>query len=230
MQTLSDSTENVLKIPIIFLDLRLHESSENCFKLPRTVWDFRELFKNSENCLELPKTAWDFRGLFETCENCLKLPKTVWNFEKCLKIPRTVWDFRELFETSENCLKIPTTVWDSENCLKLLRTVWDFPELSKNFLKLFNTSKNYVRFWEHFTKNHGREQWPFRAIVVFTLWCCYQKCIQNPAKHLIWSFFRKKLTAWSCYFCEKLYFRYFTGSWILFWMVRYYSLAFLKNK
>ena len=61
---------------------------------------------------------------------------------------RTVWDFQELFETS--------------------RTVREFRELSKIFLELFHfdTSENYVRSWEHFRRNHGRKQWPFRAIVV----------------------------------------------------------------
>ena len=107
---------------------------KNFLRILRTVWKLRELFENSENCLRLPRTVWEFSELPETSENCLKLP-------------RTVWEFWELPETSENCLKIP-------------RTVWEFPELSKNFLELFDTSVNYLRFWEHLTRNNGREQWP----------------------------------------------------------------------
>ena len=89
--------------------------------------------------MRVPRTARDFRELFKKSENCLKLPRTVWNY-------------RELFETSENCLKLP-------------RTVLHFRELSKNSLELFDTSENYIRSWEHFTRNHERKQWPFRAIV-----------------------------------------------------------------
>ena len=74
------------------------------------------------------------------------------NSEICFRLPITVWEFRELPETSENCLKLP-------------RTVWHFRELSKNSLELFDTSENYIRSWEHFTRNHERKQWPFRAIV-----------------------------------------------------------------
>ena len=88
--------------------------------------------------------------------------------ENCLKLPRTVEKFRELFETSENCLKLP-------------RTVSDFRELSKNLLKLFDTSENYVRFWEHFTRNRGREQWSFRAIVQNI---CSEKFLKNSIKLL----------------------------------------------
>ena len=138
VETLSDTTDNFLKILRIFLDPQLYESSENCLKLLRTVWHFPQLFKSSENCLKLPRTVWDFRELFES-------------FENCLKILRTVWIFRELFETSENCLKIPRTIQNFRDCLRLPRTVWEFQELSKNFLKLFD------RFWEHFTRNHGRK-------------------------------------------------------------------------
>ena len=113
---------------------KFFENSENCLKIARTIWEFRELFETSENCLRVFRTSWDFRELFKTSENCLR-------------VLRTAWDFRELFKNSENCLKIP-------------RTVWEFPELSKNFLELFDTSVNYLRFWEHLTRNNGREQWP----------------------------------------------------------------------
>ena len=91
-------------------------------RLPRTVWDFRELFEASENCLKLLRTVWDFRELFETSENCLRLPRTVWDLRKLFKTSenylrflRTAWDFRELFQASEKCLTLPRTMSNSEN-------------------------------------------------------------------------------------------------------------------
>ena len=60
LQTLSDSTENFLKILTFFLDPQPYESSENCLKLPKTVLDFRELFETLKNCLKISRTIWEF--------------------------------------------------------------------------------------------------------------------------------------------------------------------------
>ena len=73
-----------------------------CLKLPRTVWDFREVFDTSENFLRVLGIVWDFWELFQ-----------VWKFwelsetcEKCLALSRIVWNFWEIFESSENCLRL----------------------------------------------------------------------------------------------------------------------------
>ena len=148
-----------------------HQMRSTSNDLNKTTFEklYWELFKNSENYLRIPRTVWEFRELFETSENCFK-------------ISRTILKFRELFETCLNCLRFPRTAWDFPelfknytNCLKFLRAIWGFRELSKNFLELFDTSDNYVRFWEHFTRNHGREQWLFRIIVRNTSRGCFWK-------------------------------------------------------
>ena len=69
--------------------------------------------------------------------------------------------------------------------------------------------------------------WKF--YIVFTLWCWYQKDVQNPAKYLRSSFLRKQLTAWNRYFGKKLHLRYLTGFWILLWMVGCYSRGFSEK-
>ena len=73
--------------------------SKNCFRLPRTVCDFQELFETSKKYLTLLRTAWEFQELFEASENCFRLP-------------RKVWKFRELCETSEKFLRL-RELWSS---------------------------------------------------------------------------------------------------------------------
>ena len=146
VQTLSDSTENFLKILIIFLDpnnswklletvwgfrepfetfenyltlQEFFETSENFLKLPRNVWKFEELFKTSKNCFKIWRIVWNFQKLFEKSKNCLRLLRTVWNFQERLEIStNSISDFREVSDISESCLRIP-----KENYWRYLRTL-----------------------------------------------------------------------------------------------------------
>ena len=82
----------------------------------------------------------------ESHQNYPKITKRIGKNRGLFKIAGTVRDFTEPSKASENCLKLPRAV--------------------QNFLELIDTSKNYVRFSKHFTRNFGREQWTFRAIVI----------------------------------------------------------------
>ena len=102
VQALSGRTNNFLKIPRIFLD-----PQQPMEKLPKTVCDFRELFRTprsiSDNYLrpggffENLRSLSNFQETFQTSQNGFKVPRFLSN----------VWKF---FETSKNCFRVPRAV------------------------------------------------------------------------------------------------------------------------
>ena len=81
-------------------------------EVPRSTWNFRELFYTFKSCLNFLRNSSYFR---EVCEKYSYI-------DNYLRDPETVWGSQKLFETTDSSLTTTKTIWDFQE--HPTKTLW----------------------------------------------------------------------------------------------------------